>query len=250
MEKFKAWEMKRNAFSRQGLTAATKLDPKAQEKIEVTAWIQSQVEELQTQIEQSEAEIETLQGGGKKRGKSGGAAAERLEELEHLNERRKWHVNRLELIMRFLDNGSLAVDKVRDIQENVAYFVESNMVCMLFVCLVCDLISVFRTITSRGMRVSTMSSISMRKRKSLALLKRKPNHQTQRTRVKVEPVLDQLYTSSLRLFTANLPAQTPLHWKSEDDSVANKRDGSPALEKAPVTTQRSELTSFSDFNAG
>ena len=46
------------------------------------------------------------------------------------------------------------------------------------------------------------------------------------------------------VFTADLPARTPLHRKSEDDSIANKRDGSPVLKKAPVTTQRSELTLF------
>ena len=144
MEKFKACEkeMKTKAFSKEGLTAATKLDPKAQEKYEVTTWIQTKVEELQIQIEQSEAEVETLQGGGKKKGKSGGAAAERLEELERLNERRKWHVNRLELIMRSLDNGSLPVEKVRDLQEDVTYFVESNTVSAQFACLESTLIPV------------------------------------------------------------------------------------------------------------
>lgn len=144
MEKFKACEkeMKTKAFSKEGLTAAAKLDPKAQEKIEVTAWIQAQVEELQIQIEQSEAEVETLQGAGKKKGKSAGAAAERLEELEHLNDRRKWHVNRLELIMRLLDNGSLSVDKVRGLQEDVTYFVESNTVSLLSVSLACAFIPV------------------------------------------------------------------------------------------------------------
>ena len=134
--------MKTKAFSKEGLTAATKLDPKAQEKYEVTTWIQTKVEELQIQIEQSEAEVETLQGGGKKKGKSGGAAAERLEELERLNERRKWHVNRLELIMRLLDNGSLPVEKVRDLQEDVTYFVESNTVSTQFACLESTLIPV------------------------------------------------------------------------------------------------------------
>ena len=195
MEKFKACEkeMKTKAFSKEGLTAATKLDPKAQEKIEVTAWIQSQVEELQIQIEQSEAEIETLQGGGKKKGKSGGAAAERLEQLEHLNERRKWHVNRLELIMRLLDNGSLAVDKVRDLQEDVTYFVESNTVCTLIPCLTCVLISVLRTRTLRSMRASTTSSTSMKRRRNSALLKKTLNHQTRRIQVKVERTSDQLY---------------------------------------------------------
>ena len=130
MEKFKAYEeeMKTKALSKEGLTAATKLDPKVQEKYEVTTWVQTKVEELQIQIEQSEAEVETLQGMGRKKGKSGGAAAERLKELEYLNERRKWHVNRLELIMRSLDNGSLPVEKVRDLQEDVTFFVESNTV--------------------------------------------------------------------------------------------------------------------------
>jgi CCR4-NOT transcription complex subunit 3 len=130
MEKFKACEkeMKTKAFSKEGLTAAAKLDPKAQEKLELTTWIQTQVEELLLQVEQSEAEIETLQGGGKKKGKSGGATVERLEELEHRNERRKWHIGRLEIIMRLLDNGSMATEKVKALQDDVQYFVESNTV--------------------------------------------------------------------------------------------------------------------------
>ena len=47
MEKFKACEkeMKTKAFSKEGLTQHAKLDPKAQEKLEVTQWIQIQVEE-------------------------------------------------------------------------------------------------------------------------------------------------------------------------------------------------------------
>ena len=129
MEKFKACEkeMKTKAFSKEGLTQSAKLDPKQQEKLETTHWLQTQVEELLLQVEQAEAEIETLQGGGKKK-KSGGAAAERLEVLERLNERRKWHINRLELILRLLDNGSLPTEKAISIQDDVKYFVESNMV--------------------------------------------------------------------------------------------------------------------------
>lgn len=129
MEKFKACEkeMKTKAFSKEGLIQSAKLDPKAQEKLEVTTWLQSQVEELLLQVEQAEAEIETLQGsGGKKRGKGSSSSAGRLEDLEHLNERRKWHVNRLELILRLLDNGSLTTDRVQALKEDVQYFVESN----------------------------------------------------------------------------------------------------------------------------
>ncbi|KAH9918113.1 Not1 N-terminal domain, CCR4-Not complex component-domain-containing protein [Fomitopsis serialis] len=128
MEKFKACEkeMKTKAFSKEGLTQHAKLDPKAQEKLEVTQWIQIQVEELLLQVEQAEAEIETLQGGGKKKNRAGGAAAERLEALEHLNERRKWHISRLELILRLMDNGSMPTERVLGLKEDVQYFVESN----------------------------------------------------------------------------------------------------------------------------
>ncbi|KAI6047051.1 Not1 N-terminal domain, CCR4-Not complex component-domain-containing protein [Pisolithus marmoratus] len=128
MEKFKACEkeMKTKAFSKEGLTQSAKLDPKAQEKMEVTSWLQQTVEELTLQVEQAEAEIETLQGGGKKKGKGQSAVSSRLEDLEHLNERRKWHINRLELILRLLDNGSLSTEQVLDLKEDVAYFVENN----------------------------------------------------------------------------------------------------------------------------
>lgn len=127
MEKFKACEkeMKTKAFSKEGLIQASKLDPKAQEKMETTSWLQTQVEELAVQVEQAEAEIETLQGGQKKKK---GSANGRLEDLEHLNERRKWHISRLELVLRLLDNGSLPVDKVVSLKEDVSYFVEGNSV--------------------------------------------------------------------------------------------------------------------------
>ena len=130
MEKFKACEkeMKTKAFSKEGLIQSAKLDPKAQEKYETTHWLNSQVDELSTQVEMAEAEIETLQGAGKKKNKGAGASAERLEVLERLNERRKWHISRLELILRLLDNGSLSVERVNELKEDVSYFVESNTV--------------------------------------------------------------------------------------------------------------------------
>lgn len=129
MEKFKACEkeMKTKAFSKEGLIQAAKLDPKEQEKEEAIQWVNHQVEELQMQVEQTEAEVEALQGAGKKRNK-GGQNVGRQEELEHLNERRKWHISRLEIVLRMLNNGSLPLDKVKDLKDDVGFFVESNMV--------------------------------------------------------------------------------------------------------------------------
>ncbi|PPQ79494.1 hypothetical protein CVT25_003376 [Psilocybe cyanescens] len=128
MEKFKACEkeMKTKAFSKEGLIQAAKLDPKEQEKEEAIAWVNHQVEELQMQVEQAEAEVEALQGTGKKRNKGGQSNVGRQEELEHLNDRRKWHISRLEIVLRMLNNGSLALEKVNGLKEDVGYFVESN----------------------------------------------------------------------------------------------------------------------------
>ncbi|KAF8913733.1 Not1 N-terminal domain, CCR4-Not complex component-domain-containing protein [Gymnopilus junonius] len=121
MEKFKACEkeMKTKAFSKEGLIQAAKLDPKEQEKEEAIQWVNHQVEELQMQVEQTEAEVEAIQGAGKKRNK-GGQNAGRQEELEQLNERRKWHIGRLEIVLRMLNNGSLPLDKMKDLRETLA----------------------------------------------------------------------------------------------------------------------------------
>jgi CCR4-NOT transcription complex subunit 3 len=134
MEKFKACEkeMKTKAFSKEGLIQSAKLDPKAQEKLEQTQWLQTCVEELLLQVETAEAEIETLQQGGRKKGKVGATAQDRLEELERLNERRKWHISRLEIMLRLLDNGTLSTEQVQGLKDDVNYFVEDNAVrCVL-----------------------------------------------------------------------------------------------------------------------
>ncbi|KAL1758752.1 Not1 N-terminal domain, CCR4-Not complex component-domain-containing protein [Schizophyllum commune] len=126
MEKFKACEkeMKTKAFSKEGLTQAAKLDPKEQEKEEAMQWLQSMVEELQMQVEAAEAQVEALQSTGKK--KKASNTAGRMEELEQLNDRRKWHISRLEIILRLLNNGSLTTDRVNALKDDVQYFVESN----------------------------------------------------------------------------------------------------------------------------
>lgn len=134
MELFKALEKetKTKAFSKEGLILATRLDPAEKAKEEARALLEEFVATLNLQIERCEAEIELLQansgGGKKKKGKDASGASGRTEELEHSNERRRWHVGNLEASMRALDNGRVTADQVNDIKEDVAYFVESNEV--------------------------------------------------------------------------------------------------------------------------
>ncbi|CBQ71579.1 related to NOT3-general negative regulator of transcription, subunit 3 [Sporisorium reilianum SRZ2] len=127
MEKFKAIEkeMKTKAFSKEGLIAAAKMNPKDREKAEITDWLSTQVDELSRQVESAEAEIETISGSGKK--KKGSAKDERASLLENANDRRNWHISRLEILLRMLENGNLDTDRVTDIKEDISYFVESNM---------------------------------------------------------------------------------------------------------------------------
>jgi len=129
MERFKACEkeMKTKAFSKEGLIAAAKMDPAERAKADLSNWLSSSVDELSHQVEGAEAELETLAGGGKKK-KGNSGANERIGELERLNERREWHVQKLEVLLRLLENGQLETDAVAGIKDDIAYFVESNAV--------------------------------------------------------------------------------------------------------------------------
>jgi len=128
MEKFKACEkeMKTKAFSKEGLIAATRLDPKEKAKHEQSEWLSTMVGELERQVEQTEAELGLMVSGGKKKSKAG--ANNRQEELVHMNSRRTWHISRLEIVLRLLENGTLSPETVADLREDVSYFVESNTV--------------------------------------------------------------------------------------------------------------------------
>ncbi|KAG0187983.1 general negative regulator of transcription subunit 5 [Apophysomyces sp. BC1034] len=127
MERFKAIEreMKTKAYSKEGLLQKERLDPKDKEKADACDWISTTVDELSRQMETAEAELETLQGTSRK-GKKDHQKVERRNELEHTLERHKWHINRLELILRLLENDHFGADRVMEIKDDVQYFVESN----------------------------------------------------------------------------------------------------------------------------
>ena len=118
--------MKTKAYSKEGLSAATKLDPKEQAKLAKAEFIGSQVDELEQQIESLEAEGEAIQA-TMKRGKLNGAKADRMASIERSIERHKWHQGKLELIRRSLENGAVDVDQVTELEESIRYYVTDNM---------------------------------------------------------------------------------------------------------------------------
>ncbi|KAF2087730.1 hypothetical protein K490DRAFT_73646 [Saccharata proteae CBS 121410] len=127
MEKFKAVEkeMKTKAYSKEGLSAAAKLDPKEKEKLEVCQFLSDMVDELERQIETTEAESVSIQANMKK-GKKDNSKAERVAELERRTETHQWHIGKLELLRRSLENDGLDVDQVKDLEDGIRYYVENN----------------------------------------------------------------------------------------------------------------------------
>ncbi|KAK5117033.1 hypothetical protein LTR62_006754 [Meristemomyces frigidus] len=127
METFKAVEkeMKTKRFSKEGLNAAAKLDPKEREKMEISEFVSDMNDELKVQIEAHEAEIETLQAGVKK-GKKDNSKADRMSELERIVEKHKEHSDKLEIILRCVENDRIEVDQVKEIQDDIRHYVENN----------------------------------------------------------------------------------------------------------------------------
>lgn len=127
MERFKACEkeMKTKAYSKEGLTNSARLDPREKEKAESAAFISSMLEELERQVEGLEAEQETIQATTKK-GRKDPAKQERMSEIEETLERHRWHQDKLEIILRMLENGTISPDSVNSVQDDIQYYVESN----------------------------------------------------------------------------------------------------------------------------
>lgn len=130
MERFKVIEkeMKTKAYSKEGLISSNRIDAKEQQRLDLQQWISEKVEELQRQVEAAEAEIESVQAGGKKKSKAGEAGQQRVELLELQNERRHWHVTQLEIILRLVENSTLKVEEVESVKEDVDFFVQMNAV--------------------------------------------------------------------------------------------------------------------------
>ncbi|XP_055800576.1 general negative regulator of transcription subunit 3 isoform X3 [Solanum dulcamara] len=122
MERFKICEKetKTKAFSKEGLGQQPKTDPKEKAKSETRDWLNNVVGELESQIDNFEAELEGL---SVKKGKQ---RPPRLVHLETSIVRHKAHIMKLELILRLLDNDELSPEQVNDVKDFLDDYVERN----------------------------------------------------------------------------------------------------------------------------
>mmetsp|Transcript_27824 Transcript_27824/g.33764 ORF Transcript_27824/g.33764 Transcript_27824/m.33764 type:complete len:794 (-) Transcript_27824:364-2745(-) len=122
MERFKVCEKetKTKAFSKEGLGQQPKADPKEKARSEVRDWLNRTVEELTTQVDKFEAEMEGLTV------KKGKQRPPRLTHLEESVFRHKEHVARLEQLLRLVDNEMVHPDEVADVKEFVDDYLDRN----------------------------------------------------------------------------------------------------------------------------
>nr|CAD1841641.1 unnamed protein product [Ananas comosus var. bracteatus] len=122
MERFKVCEKetKTKAFSKEGLGQQPKTDPKEKAKSETRDWLNNVVGDLESQIDNFEAEVEGLSF------KKGKTRPPRLVHLETSITRHKAHIKKLELILRLLENDELSPDQVNDIKDFLEDYVERN----------------------------------------------------------------------------------------------------------------------------
>ena len=122
MEQFKVCEKetKTKTYSKEGLARAEKLDPREEEKIKTTTWIQEIIDQIQTLVDECDLEIERLSSGkGKKTNKN------KIEDQTHTLTNHKFHITKLEGIMRLVNNDRLEVDVVNDLKEDLEYYIEA-----------------------------------------------------------------------------------------------------------------------------
>ncbi|XP_061071994.1 CCR4-NOT transcription complex subunit 3a isoform X2 [Conger conger] len=125
MERFKVVERetKTKAYSKEGLGLALKVDPAQKEKEEVGQWLTNTIDTLNMQVDQFESEVESLSVQTRKKK---GDKEDRIEELKQFIEKHRYHICRLETILRMLDNDSVQVDLIRKIKDDVEYYLDSS----------------------------------------------------------------------------------------------------------------------------
>jgi CCR4-NOT transcription complex subunit 3 len=123
---------KTTRFSRAGLER-DETDPALVAKIKCADWLNDIVTQLETQIEQQEADLEALGPAamGKSKSKSSGnaanaAAAEKAKELSFQISRHTEYISKVERVLRLLENDQVTPEEVEHaLKDSLEYFVEA-----------------------------------------------------------------------------------------------------------------------------
>ncbi|GMF00425.1 unnamed protein product [[Candida] boidinii] len=130
MELYKLVEKgsKTKAYSDESLmNVSQEINPEDKEKYEAMEFVRNSLDEIQRQEEVLEVEIDKFTATSKK-SKRGNSYAneEKKNELDNFMEMHKWHQEKLEIVLRLLENDILSPEEVLNIQDDVKYFLEEN----------------------------------------------------------------------------------------------------------------------------
>jgi len=122
MEQFKICEKetKTKTYSKEGLARQERLSPEEQAKYETTSWIGDIIERLSGLVDEAEVEVEKLSSGkGKKTNKH------LIDDFIFFIAQHKYHISKLEGIIRLVNNDVLDVDIVDPLKDDLEYYIDS-----------------------------------------------------------------------------------------------------------------------------
>lgn len=100
--------MKIKTYSKVGLESEQKVDPVVKDVELMNGWIAGSIEQLGIQIDHLECEIESLLSDRKRRSQQN--EMNRLERLQNDIERHRFHIDKLETLMKMLDDQASDVN--------------------------------------------------------------------------------------------------------------------------------------------
>ncbi|CAI5467519.1 unnamed protein product [Closterium sp. Yama58-4] len=123
MERFKQCEKasKIKAFSKEGLVQQPRKDPSEKAKVEAAAFLKKSMDSLQVQIDEYEAEIETISGG-----KTGKKLNAKVLELEGHVTKHGWHKTKLDQVLRLLENEEISPEDVDALKESISWYLDMH----------------------------------------------------------------------------------------------------------------------------
>mmetsp|Transcript_4678 Transcript_4678/g.4430 ORF Transcript_4678/g.4430 Transcript_4678/m.4430 type:complete len:643 (-) Transcript_4678:143-2071(-) len=123
MEQFKVCEKetKTKTYSKEGLARQEKLSPEEEAKENTCKWIAEIIDQLNQLVDDRDVEIERLSTGkGKKSNKH------IIDEYNEFISNHKYHISKLEGIMRLVMNDRIPADIVNELKEDLEYYVEAH----------------------------------------------------------------------------------------------------------------------------
>lgn len=124
MSRFKDFEreFKTKAFSGAGLAKMDELDLEEAEKLKYQDWLGHTIQALKDQLDQFEADTQLL---SSKKNQSSDDKA-RLPKLQKAQETSRWHIKKLEQLLRAVNNDAVEISDLAMVKESIELLVENG----------------------------------------------------------------------------------------------------------------------------